>query len=104
MTDQDGQPLGQALNEQFGLLIRDKALVEDGLRRAQLAILNPDKPASQYLDGSYEDPGFGSKLTFSQNCITLQINGPNVADLSFCDLPGIFSRRYSHPRYEADML
>jgi hypothetical protein len=31
MTDQDGQPLGQALNEQFGSLIRDKALVEDVL-------------------------------------------------------------------------
>jgi hypothetical protein len=92
MTDQDGQPLGQALNEQFGNIIYDKALVEDRLRRAQLAILNPDKPASQYLDGNYEDSGLGSKLTFSQNCITLQISGPNVADLSFCDLPGIISR------------
>jgi hypothetical protein len=68
----------------------DKAAVEDRIRRAQLAVLNPDKPAKQYLDGDYDDAGLGSKLTFSQDCIILEISGPDIADLSFCDLPGKF--------------
>lgn len=28
------------------------------------------------------------ELTFSTDYVSLQISGPDVADLSFCDLPG----------------
>jgi len=77
--------LGQARNQQFGDVIRDKSKVEDRIRRAQLAILNATKPIKDFLENEFNDD---SQLSFSQNCVTLQISGPDVADLSFCDLPG----------------
>jgi len=89
-TDARGQPLGQSKNEIFGDPIQDRKQVEDRIRRAQLAILNPGKPARKFLtdDESVE----GSALTFSMNCVSLAISGPDVADLSFVDLPGTYNR------------
>jgi hypothetical protein len=65
----------------------DKAHVEERIRRAQRAILNPSTPSSKFLNGQDEDPE-SRELTFSTNCVSLQITGRDVADLSFCDLPG----------------
>ena len=79
----------QVRNEDFGPIIYDKSQVEDRIRRAQRAILNPSKPSKQFLvdtDDNIQD----SELSFSSNCVSLQISGPDVADLSFCDLPGGF--------------
>jgi hypothetical protein len=91
-TDSAGQPLGQARNEQFGDIIYDKAKVEERIRRAQRAILSPHKSRESFLDdlitADTVDP---LQLKFSMNCVTLQISGPDVADLSFCDLPGMLS-------------
>ena len=88
-ADSEGKPLGQARNEQFGDVIYNKAEVEERIRRAQRAILNPHKALESFLDDldipSTEDP---LQLAFSVNCVTVQISGPDVADLSFCDLPG----------------
>ncbi|EGO00515.1 hypothetical protein SERLA73DRAFT_166837 [Serpula lacrymans var. lacrymans S7.3] len=89
ITNALGQPLGQVRNENFGDTITDKADVEDRVRRAQHAILNPDKPASTYLTGTLASEERG--LSFSQNCVCLAICGPEVADLSFCDLPGLIA-------------
>jgi hypothetical protein len=86
-TDVKGQPLGQARNETFGDIIYDKAKVEERIRRAQRAILNPSTPYSRFLENEDEDPDT-QELTFSTNCVLLQISGRDVADLSFCDLPG----------------
>lgn len=86
-TDGRGQALGQARNEAFGEVIYDKAHVEERIRRAQRAILNPSTPSHEFLDGSDEDPAV-REIRFSSNCISLQISGNDVADLSFCDLPG----------------
>jgi len=86
IQDVNGQTLGQARNETFGDVITDKAEVEERIRRAQRAILNPSKPAKNFLQG--DDGDEGAELTFSVNCVSLQISGPDVADLSFCDLPG----------------
>lgn len=86
-TDSRGQTLGQAVNELFGPTIFDKSQVEERIRRAQRAILNPSTARKRYLDGEEED-GAESELSFSINCVSLQISGPDVADLSFCDLPG----------------
>jgi hypothetical protein len=74
----------------FGSIIHNKEEVEERIRRAQRAILNPSKSTKQFLDGDDEDVG-EAELSFSNNCVSLQISGPDVADLSFCDLPGIFS-------------
>ena len=89
-TDAKGQPLGQSKNEIFGDPIYDKKQVEDRIRRAQLAILNPGRPTKSFLtDDELVD---GSILTFSMNCVSLTISGPDVADLSFVDLPGAYNR------------
>ena len=71
----------------FGSIIYDKSEVEERIRRAQRAILNPKKLPKYFLDKEDEDE-VHSELNFSINCVSLQISGPEVADLSFCDLPG----------------
>ena len=66
--------------------------MEGRIRRAQRAILNPKKSRKAFLlegeDDDGEGKGAGEELSFSINCVSLQISGPDVADLSFCDLPG----------------
>jgi hypothetical protein len=86
-TDAKGQPLGQARNEPFGDVIYDKTEVEDRIRRAQRAISNPSTPYQQFLENANVAPET-RELSFSTNCVSLQISGRDVADLSFCDLPG----------------
>ncbi|KAH9474809.1 Interferon-induced GTP-binding protein Mx [Psilocybe cubensis] len=92
-TDVNGNPLGQAKNVRFGDVIYDKSEVEDRIRRAQRAILNPNINSEKFLLD--DDPTvkglLHNQLSFSLNCITLSISGPDVADLSFCDLPGLIA-------------
>lgn len=66
--------------------------MEGRIRRAQRAILNPKKSRKAFLEeeGADGEEGEGEELSFSINCVSLQISGPDVADLSFCDLPGEF--------------
>lgn len=89
ITNERGQALGEARTELFGPTITDKAEVEGRIRRAQRAILNPSKPRSDFLEAD-EDVA-NPELSFSNNCVTLQISGPDIADLSFCDLPGLIA-------------
>lgn len=73
----------------FGDPITSKSLVEDCIRRAQCAILNPSKNPSKYL---YEDGiSEGNELSFSKNYVSLEISGKDLADLSFVDLPGLIA-------------
>ncbi|KAG6846291.1 hypothetical protein H0H93_014836, partial [Arthromyces matolae] len=76
----------------FGEVISTKSEVEDRIRRAQWAILNPTlrnaHGARHFLTG---DHGETLELTFSNSFVSLQISGPDVADLSFCDLPGLIA-------------
>ncbi|KAF9525001.1 P-loop containing nucleoside triphosphate hydrolase protein [Crepidotus variabilis] len=91
IVDINGQPLGQAINKQFGDTIYEKEVVEDRIRRAQRAILNPSKPIRSFLEENDEVEDTDTQVSFSSNCVTLQISGPDVADLSFCDLPGLIA-------------
>lgn len=90
-------PNGQLHSEYFGKPIYEhaKSEVEDRIRRAQLAILNPNKDAKYYLTvEDWElDP---TESSFSKDCVTLEISGPDVADLSFCDLPGLIATVGTH--------
>lgn len=79
--------MGSAENIPFGQVIRDKSLVEERIRRAQRAILRPKTNPDVFLSGLDEDPDY-RELTFSKNCVSLEISGPELTDLSFCDLPG----------------
>ncbi|KAJ7452986.1 P-loop containing nucleoside triphosphate hydrolase protein [Mycena galericulata] len=100
ITDKNGQTLGQARNEAFGDPIFHKSEVEDRIRRAQRAILNPSKPARSFLDDDDED---APEISFSTNYISLQISGPLVADLSFVDLPGLIASVSSRGGNERDI-
>ncbi|PKS11333.1 hypothetical protein jhhlp_003095 [Lomentospora prolificans] len=75
--------------------------IEDTLRWAQLAILNPSKPHEHYIPGSghatigenaFEKAAENTEAKFSPNVISLEIKHPDFADLSFYDLPGVFVR------------
>ncbi|KAG6883701.1 hypothetical protein C0993_004521 [Termitomyces sp. T159_Od127] len=81
---------GKMKTEKFGDVITNKADVEERIRRAQWAILNPTLLSAHgprhFLTG--DDHGTDLELSFSSCFVSLQISGPDVADLSFCDLPG----------------
>jgi len=68
ITDVRGQPLGEARNDRFGPIIYDKVEVEERIRRAQRAILNPSTEFRHFLQGKDEDPE-QRQLTFSTNCV-----------------------------------
>ena len=72
---------------EFGDPIFEKPLVTDRIRRAQCAILNPDKDRNFFLDASPDDLDV-RHLSFSFNSVCLEISGKDVDDLSFVDLPG----------------
>lgn len=86
MKDASGGILPQVRTVVFGPPIRVPADVEERIRRAQRAALNPDTDPQQFLVGS-NLPSKNS-LDFTINCVSLEIKGPQIADLSFCDLPG----------------
>ncbi|KAJ7128249.1 P-loop containing nucleoside triphosphate hydrolase protein [Mycena filopes] len=88
ITDKTGQIMGQPRTEAFGDPIFDKSDVEDRIRRAQRAILNPSKKPHTFLEEDDEEP---TEVSFSTNYISLQISGPDIADLSFVDLPGLIA-------------
>ena len=88
IVDKQGQPLGVADNIPFGTTITDKKEVEERIRRAQRAILNPSVNPDTFLSGPDGDPTGGNEIEFSKNSICLEISGPDQTDLSFCDLPG----------------
>ncbi|KAJ7648288.1 P-loop containing nucleoside triphosphate hydrolase protein [Mycena polygramma] len=100
ITDKNGQSLGQPRNEAFGDPIYEKAAVEDRIRRAQRAILNPSKPPRSFLEHDEEDT---PEVSFSTNFISLQISGPEIADLSFVDLPGLIASVSSRGGNERDI-
>ncbi|KAJ7653846.1 P-loop containing nucleoside triphosphate hydrolase protein [Mycena rosella] len=101
ITDKSGQTLGQPRTEAFGDPIFDKSEVEDRIRRAQRAILNPSKPTREFLDEGDEE---SAEISFSTNYISLQISGPEIADLSFVDLPGLIASVSSRGGNERDIV
>ncbi|KAK7036327.1 P-loop containing nucleoside triphosphate hydrolase protein [Favolaschia claudopus] len=100
LKDQTGSALGQARTIIFGDPIFDKSQVEDRIRRAQRAILSPNKPPHSFLTDDGNSP---TELSFSTNYISLQISGPKVADLSFVDLPGLIASVSTKSGNEADI-
>jgi hypothetical protein len=87
-TNSSGVPI-PVRHVSFGSPITSKSLVEDRIRRAQRAILNPSKDYSKYLrkDEFSEE----NELSFSKNYVSLEISGKDLADLSFVDLPGLIA-------------
>lgn len=89
--DTKNQPLigGQMPDIPFGDTLYTREDVQDRVRRAQLAILNPklDSPDFPRLFLTSEPP-LRSEMTFSRNIVVLKVSGPDIVDVSFVDLPG----------------
>ncbi|KAF9053960.1 hypothetical protein BDZ89DRAFT_1056513 [Hymenopellis radicata] len=80
----------------FGDLITNKAEVELALRRAQLAVLNPSIPIPKILKSSVDELNDWStqsaqQVPFSRNVVCVDLEGPDLTDLSFIDLPGLIA-------------
>lgn len=80
----------QAREIQFGPTITDKDEVEDRIRRAQLAILNPSIRAVEFLSSDFPTIRVNER-SFSSDLISVRISGRDVDDLSFVDLPGLIA-------------
>ncbi|KAH9965455.1 P-loop containing nucleoside triphosphate hydrolase protein [Russula dissimulans] len=85
-TAADGSALANLQKMPFGEPITEKSAVTERIRRAQRAILNPSTPSSVFLQGADSE----HEISFSANRIVLDISGPDVTDLNFIDLPGLF--------------
>ncbi|KAJ6438824.1 dynamin family protein [Purpureocillium lavendulum] len=78
--------------------MHDKNEIEDVLRWAQIAILNDGKPHGLFVPGSgsvamnmtIDKATEETTAKFSPNVVALEIKGPDLPDLSFYDMPGIF--------------
>lgn len=80
----------------FGGAITDPKMVEDRIRRAQLAALTPDVRTRQgglqtFLAASAESIGQNPTIEFTKNTICVTIQDPTGVNLSFVDLPGLIS-------------
>jgi GTPase SAR1 family protein len=77
--------------------ISDKTKLEDVLRCAQVALLNPSQDPKSFVPGTGVnaskalDSGYKNEADFSPNIVAIEISGPGLAALSLYDLPGIFA-------------
>ena len=88
--NENGKQLDEVAEVDFGPLITEKTRVEDMLRRAQAAVLRPDLDPATFLgnEPGHQLPG-NQSLKFSKNVVCVELAGPDLADLSFVDLPGL---------------
>ncbi|KAK1468329.1 dynamin family protein [Colletotrichum melonis] len=80
------------------MTIYDQSDIDTVLKWAQIAILNHDQNHELYVPGSgaitkqslLDDEAERTLAKFSPNTVALEIKGPDLPDLSFYDMPGIF--------------
>lgn len=78
--------------------VHDKSQIEEVLRWAQIAILSDDKPHDLFIPGSgatargteIDRAAEETWAKFSPNVVSLEIKGPDLPNLSFYDMPGMF--------------
>ncbi|KAI0458702.1 P-loop containing nucleoside triphosphate hydrolase protein [Xylaria acuta] len=76
----------------------DPISIDEILRWAQVATLNPSQNPQQFVPGTgkyakettLEDAKRSTEARFSPNVVILEMRGPGFPDLSFYDLPGLF--------------
>jgi hypothetical protein len=90
--EDSGKRKGEVSEILFGSRMVKKEDVEMRLRQAQTAVLNPQVPAEQFLGMSEDEMKNGVRgndpLLFSKNVVCVDLEGPELTDLSFIDLPG----------------
>ncbi|KAF2760379.1 hypothetical protein EJ05DRAFT_282772 [Pseudovirgaria hyperparasitica] len=68
----------------------DQDAVEEILRRAQFAVLNPNTDPRKYAEKIEVSTSLA--VEFSPNPIVINITGPHLPDLSLVDLPGVITQ------------
>lgn len=74
------------------LTAHEKYKVEDAIKWAQVAILNPGKNPNKYKLGKNVDFDDSVEVKFSPNVVRLDVSGPDFPSLSFYDLPGVINQ------------
>lgn len=93
--DKEHTKRNKAHEEVFGSEIADPSQVEERVRSAQKAVLNPSTAPSSFLEERlYGDNT--NELRFSQNVVCIEISGKNLPNLSLIDLPGIIRHTEDH--------
>lgn len=64
--------------------------LEEILKRAQLATLNPGTDPRAFLEGTFKPTTM--EVEFSPNKICIEVSGPSLPSLTFIDLPGVISQ------------
>ncbi|PLB55520.1 Dynamin family protein [Aspergillus steynii IBT 23096] len=98
------QPLGPwSPQDQEDLLfieLSNKNDVQEAIKWAQIAILNPGHNPMDYIPGKNADATMDCQVKFSPNVVRLDISAPNFPNLSFYDLPGVISQaEFEDERY-----
>ncbi|KAG5294241.1 dynamin family protein, interferon-induced GTP-binding protein Mx2 [Histoplasma ohiense] len=71
--------------------LTDKVGVQDALKWAQLATLNPSTSHENYIPGQNTRTDETTQVKFSPNVVRLDISAPHFPNLSFYDLPGVIN-------------
>ncbi|KAK7461117.1 hypothetical protein VKT23_009043 [Stygiomarasmius scandens] len=92
--DKRGRPLDEVSESLFGDIITDKSKVEPMLRRAQVSVLNPEVSTTKILSSTLDELKEWSEksletVPFSRNVVIVDLEGPELTDLAFIDLPGL---------------
>lgn len=84
-------PIGGRDEEVF-ISLTDKSKVENAIKWAQIAILNPNSDSQIYVPGKNQTTDPKTAVKFSPNVVRLDISAPGFSALSFYDLPGVISQ------------
>ncbi|EPS33926.1 hypothetical protein PDE_08888 [Penicillium oxalicum 114-2] len=79
-------------DEEIFITLYDRSEVQEAIKWAQIAILNPKKPSNIYKPGRNQGVEENTDVKFSPNVVRLDISGPKFPALSFYDLPGVISQ------------
>jgi len=90
--DDKGDKHDQVKEETFGKVLANPEDVELAIRRAQKAVLNPGKPAKDFLTYNFDskEEAASNELQFSRNLVVLEVRGMPY-NLTLIDLPGIIN-------------
>jgi hypothetical protein len=95
--DLNGATKAEILEVPFGEVIQDRNQVELRIKQAQAAILNPRLNTLEFLSFGVNELKEITKgvfgLPFSKNVVCVELEGPDLPNLSFIDLPGMLSLR-----------
>ncbi|RAH46914.1 putative dynamin GTPase [Aspergillus brunneoviolaceus CBS 621.78] len=96
----------QDQEDELFITLSDRDDVEEAIRWAQLAILNPGRPTAEYIPGqNFETDENYCQAKFSPNVVRLDISAPGFPSLSFYDLPGVISQaEHERDRYLVAMV